>query len=180
MYVNQYATPKDYAIPSPYGPRVHNWKGGPLNEGSLYHGPNYTRPSYRMPWIMRPSLRGLGQVSSELLVGAFLINAAFVNPKAAGRIEAKMKALFDARDSEGMQALADKLEACIRKEAPRFIDFVENPPLPGSSAEPSDFISSKEVETIVACTESKGSNLGIILPLVAVGALVIWLFARKK
>ncbi len=49
-----YLTPKDYAIPNPFGPRVHNWKGGPLNEGSLFHGPIYTRPSYNLPWMKRP------------------------------------------------------------------------------------------------------------------------------
>ena len=56
--MNQYATPSDYSIPNPWGPRIHNWKGGVLNEGSLYHGPIYTRPSYNLPWMPRP-LNGL-------------------------------------------------------------------------------------------------------------------------
>ncbi len=51
---DQYATPANYGIPNPYGPRTHNWKGGPLNEGSLYHGPNYTRPVYTLPRVARP------------------------------------------------------------------------------------------------------------------------------
>jgi hypothetical protein len=55
-----YDPPPNYGIPNPLGPRVHNWKGGPLNEGSLYHGPVYTRPSYTLPWATRP-LFGLGQ-----------------------------------------------------------------------------------------------------------------------
>lgn len=55
-------------VPNPYGPRVHNWKGGELNEGSLYHGPNYTRPVFSFPWKRRPypfaapPLSGLGDV----------------------------------------------------------------------------------------------------------------------
>lgn len=56
----QYDPPSNYGIPNPLGPRVHNWKGGPLNEGSLYHGPLYTRPSYNLPWRRRP-LFGVGQ-----------------------------------------------------------------------------------------------------------------------
>jgi hypothetical protein len=60
----QYDPPENYGIPNPLGPRVHNWKGGPLNEGSLYHGPVYTRPSYTLPWATRP-LFGLGQESEE-------------------------------------------------------------------------------------------------------------------
>lgn len=55
----QYDPPADYGIENPLGPRTHNWKGGLLNEGSLYHGPVYTRPMYQMPWMQRP-LNGLG------------------------------------------------------------------------------------------------------------------------
>lgn len=51
---NQYDPPTNYGIPNPYGPRLHNWRGGPLNEGSLYHGPIYTRPMYELPWMRRP------------------------------------------------------------------------------------------------------------------------------
>ncbi len=56
---SHYDTPADYGIPNPLGPRLHNWKGGPLNEGSLYHGPNYTRPAYNLPQISNP-LFGVG------------------------------------------------------------------------------------------------------------------------
>lgn len=52
--MNQYDPPANYGIPNPYGPRTHNWKGGPLNEGSLFHGPVYTRPVYNLPRISRP------------------------------------------------------------------------------------------------------------------------------
>lgn len=61
---DQYATPIDFGIPNPYGPRTHNWKGGPLNEGSLYHGPVYTRPSYNLPRIKNP-LFGLGDETKQ-------------------------------------------------------------------------------------------------------------------
>lgn len=50
----QYDPPLHSGVPNPLGPRVHNWKGGPLNEGSLYHGPVYTRPMYDLPWQARP------------------------------------------------------------------------------------------------------------------------------
>ena len=59
-----YDPPANYGIPNPLGPRVHNWKGGPLNEGSLYHGPVYTRPAYTLPWAKRP-LFGVGQEESK-------------------------------------------------------------------------------------------------------------------
>ena len=52
--MNQYDPPSNYGIPNPYGPRTHNWKGGPYNEGSLFHGPVYTRPTYNLPRITRP------------------------------------------------------------------------------------------------------------------------------
>lgn len=41
-------------VPSPYGPRVHAWTGGPFNEGSRFHGPVYTRPQATFPWHERP------------------------------------------------------------------------------------------------------------------------------
>lgn len=67
MYVNgnQYTTPADDGVTNPWGPRIHNWRGGPLNEGSLYHGPLYDRVEARFPWMMRPSLRGLGFATGE-------------------------------------------------------------------------------------------------------------------
>lgn len=46
-----YDPPMNYGIPSPYGPRTHNWRGGPLNQGSLFHGPIYTRPVYNPTWV---------------------------------------------------------------------------------------------------------------------------------
>ena len=52
--MNQYDPPTNYGIPNPLGPRLHNWRGGPYNEGSLFHGPVYTRPSYNLPRIERP------------------------------------------------------------------------------------------------------------------------------
>lgn len=52
--MNQYDPPPNYGIPNPLGPRLHNWRGGRYNEGSLFHGPVYTRPSYNLPRITRP------------------------------------------------------------------------------------------------------------------------------
>lgn len=62
----QYDPPEDYSVPNPLGPRVHNWKGGRLNEGSLYHGPVYTRPSYNLNWTKRP-LFGVDQPQADML-----------------------------------------------------------------------------------------------------------------
>ena len=62
--MNQYDPPFDSGVPNPLGPRLHNWKGGPLNEGSLYHGPVYTRPDYRLPYSMRP-LRGTVEENTD-------------------------------------------------------------------------------------------------------------------
>lgn len=31
-------------VPNPLGPRVHAWTGGPLDEGTRYHGAIWTRP----------------------------------------------------------------------------------------------------------------------------------------
>lgn len=71
----QYDPPSNYGVPNPLGPRVHNWKGGPLNEGSLFHGPVYTRPTYNLPWAVRP-LFGVGQEApvedKASMVGAVL------------------------------------------------------------------------------------------------------------
>lgn len=41
-------------VPNPYRPRLHNWKGGPYNEGNLFHGPNYTEPQFGLPGIRQP------------------------------------------------------------------------------------------------------------------------------
>jgi hypothetical protein len=57
-----YRTPANFGIPNPLGPRTHNWKGGPMDEGSLFHGPIYTRPAYTLPRIQRP-LFGVGEDS---------------------------------------------------------------------------------------------------------------------
>jgi len=51
-------------VKSPYKPFQHNWKGGQLEEGSLFHGPNYTKVMFGYPRIQRPiqqaPLNGLG------------------------------------------------------------------------------------------------------------------------
>lgn len=65
--MGQYDPPRHFGIPNPLGPRTHNWKGGPLNEGSLFHGPLYTRPMYNLPWVARP-LNGLGQDDSSMQI----------------------------------------------------------------------------------------------------------------
>ncbi len=65
--MGQYDPPRHFGIPNPLGPRTHNWKGGPLNEGSLFHGPLYTRPMYNLPWVARP-LNGLGQDVNDMQI----------------------------------------------------------------------------------------------------------------
>lgn len=52
--------PKTYpqGVPNPYGPRVHAWHGGPLNEGTRFHGPVYGRPMATFPWHERPLWSG--------------------------------------------------------------------------------------------------------------------------
>jgi hypothetical protein len=78
---SQYAPPSNYGVPNPWGPREHNWSGGPLDEGSLYHGPIYTRPVYGLPRIQNPVFgtpQGLGLPADEIpsvltLVGGCLL-----------------------------------------------------------------------------------------------------------
>lgn len=67
---NPYDPPLNSGVPSPLGPRLHNWKGGSLNQGNLFHGPVYTRPDYLMPYKSRPldvpyksTYYGFGEVS---------------------------------------------------------------------------------------------------------------------
>lgn len=86
--MGQYDPPRHNGVINPLGPRTHNWKGGPLNEGSLYHGPVYTRPMYRLPWMPRP-LNGLGDTDLHVKTrnglfanqghggGVFNLNTAF-------------------------------------------------------------------------------------------------------
>jgi hypothetical protein len=79
---SQYAVPKDYGIPNPYGPRLHNWKGGAYDEGSQYHGPIYTRPVYSLPRITQPlfgveEAGGSGSGEPSLMNTALLGVAAF-------------------------------------------------------------------------------------------------------
>lgn len=73
MAFRQYDPPSNYGIPNPLGPRVHNWKGGLYNEGSLFHGPIYTRPGYKMPWVNNP-MNGLAddEVGKAKLVGGMI------------------------------------------------------------------------------------------------------------
>lgn len=42
-------------VPNPLGPRVHAWTGGPMDEGTRYHGAIWTRPqSEPMAWNPTP------------------------------------------------------------------------------------------------------------------------------
>lgn len=41
-------------VPSPYGPRVHAWNGGPWDQGTRFHGAIYDRPQATFPWHERP------------------------------------------------------------------------------------------------------------------------------
>lgn len=79
---SQYEPPVDFGVPNPLGPRLHNWKGGPLNEGSLFHGPLYTRPAYNLPRISRPlfGVEGEGEISlgKTLLLGGVCFVLAYV------------------------------------------------------------------------------------------------------
>lgn len=63
-------------VPNPYGVRVHAWKGGPLNEGTRYHGPVYTRPMFDQDrWAARP-LGGLGFAAEGPRLGGIIALAA--------------------------------------------------------------------------------------------------------
>jgi hypothetical protein len=33
-----------HGVPNPFGPRVHAWNGGPMDQGTRYHGSVWTRP----------------------------------------------------------------------------------------------------------------------------------------
>jgi len=65
VYYGSIYDPKTYpqGVPNPYGPRVHAWHGGPLNEGTRYHGPVYGRPMATFPWHERP-LWGFGDADA--------------------------------------------------------------------------------------------------------------------
>jgi len=172
MYRNQYAPPTDYAIPNPLGPRIHNWRGGTLNEGSLYHGPVYTRPDYRLPWIMRP-LRGLGV--DPLRDGKILIFSAavaLIYPDLEQRFTAEAARR---REKEGDEATQARLASCIDKQFTE-ADLPATPPL--TPEEAAQLFPRAKVESVLSCFE--GTKLGVVLPLVAGGALIIWLFTRKS
>lgn len=119
-----YQEPEDYGIPNPWGPRTHNWKGGPLNEGSLFHGPIYTRPDFRFPWVQRPSLQGLGNSLAPVVHtrnglfsnmgyggGVFNLNTAFGSvdtPSAIGQaIEDHERPDFDASPEDDFVMVDD-------------------------------------------------------------------------
>lgn len=73
-----YTPPPHDGVPNPLGPRLHNWAGGKYNEGSLFHGPVYVRPGYKLPRRRRP-LRGVGEY--EAAVPAEDANSAEVLPQ---------------------------------------------------------------------------------------------------
>ena len=63
-------------VPNPYRPGLHNWKGGRYNEGSLYHGPNYTEPMFGLPrqpipaWQYGPpGVAGLTETTNVSVMG---------------------------------------------------------------------------------------------------------------
>lgn len=163
MYVfrNQYAEPKGYGVPNPRGPRVHNWKGGPLNEGSLYHGPIYTRPAFLFPWMRRP-LNGTDDRTvfyASMYIGI-------------------LQTLYPDLHEEYLE-LAEKTSAsdeefelrvgqCAEAEFPTLLDE-------GMETQPPR----ERMQDVLSCIRSKESNLGMVLPLVAGGALLVWLFTRK-
>lgn len=84
--MGQYDPPRNFGVPNPLGPRTHNWKGGPLNEGSLFHGPVYTRPMYNLPWVPRP-MNGLGDTDpSEIGLQVKTRNGLFANEGYGGGV----------------------------------------------------------------------------------------------
>lgn len=192
MYVgmgdSQYAPPTDYAVPNPLVPFMHNWRGGPLNEGSLYHGPIYTRPSYRMPWMMRP-LRGTGQLDlpeefvQEFTIIAFSTAVAIAYPDLSDRFET---VIGERVQKDGEAAVQDRLFNCIETNFPvEEQPEVELPPIEGEPTPEQvnvlkQLFPRNKVEATLTCFEGpKLGNLAIVLPLVAGGALIFWLATRK-
>jgi hypothetical protein len=72
-------------VPNPYRDHLHNWRGGPLNEGSLYHGPNYYAPQFRNIWQPRP-LWGVGGGSDMYRQDVNTRNGVFTNRGFGGGI----------------------------------------------------------------------------------------------
>jgi len=160
---NQYSVPPDYSIPNPWGPRTHNWKGGPLDEGSLYHGPIYTRPAYRLPWIQQP-LQGLS-VPDEAIFVAFFTNAFFVNEPSASRIEAKFQEV-DINDDEALEASMQALVDCVRDVSPEF---------------PQKALTKAQVEEVESCFAGTKKTAFLILgAFVAVVAIVAMVGISKE
>ena len=172
MY-NQYQTPPDYSIPSPYGPRQHNWAGGSLDEGSQYHGPNYYRPSYRMPWKMRP-LNGsdLSQTATLVLFSSIIV---LVYPELQ---EEFSKLLQKKIKEDGQKEAKKKLAQCIDKHL--FVSSVEEVPSPDDDIEVlRQFAPRESVEKVLACFRG-GLNLAYVVPAVAAVGVLAWFVFKKK
>lgn len=72
---NQPSSSSEYSrgqdgVRNPYSVHLHNWRGGPLNEGNLSHGPNYNEPMATLPTLARP-LWGMGAVDVDTSNGVF-------------------------------------------------------------------------------------------------------------
>jgi hypothetical protein len=72
-------------VPNPYRNHLHNWRGGPLDEGNLYHGPNYYEPQFRSIWQPRP-LWGIGGGADMYRQDVRTRNGVFANQGYGGGI----------------------------------------------------------------------------------------------
>lgn len=169
---NLYQTPPDYSIPSPYGPRQHNWQGGYLDEGSQYHGPNYVRPSYRMPWIAQP-LNGAADIKipvpkefEDFAIVAWFSEKISEYPEVGGAFGAEMSRRHEAGESE--EKFIAALALCIREHA-----NVDAPEAPVSEA---------QAQRVSQCFKGEGGGikLGLILPIVALVGVVGFVLLKKK
>lgn len=94
---NQYPAPSQYGpgqqgVQNPYSVHLHNWRGGPLNEGNLAHGPNYNEPMFGLPSMARP-LWGVGSFEPGLGPAADTRNGVFSGQGYGGGIFAGMNGL---------------------------------------------------------------------------------------
>jgi hypothetical protein len=78
--------PTRMGVPNPYRTILHNWKGGPYNEGSLFHGPNYTEPMFGFPWKRTQSLQGTETANMDMGRIARTRNGSFSNKGYGGGI----------------------------------------------------------------------------------------------
>lgn len=188
MY-KQYQVPSHSGVPNPWGPRLHNWKGGELNEGSLYHGPVYTRPMFRLPWKRRP-LQGIGATAIPddedwVLLAIYGGVLRFAHPDLFEKMDARFDEAVEGTTDEEFTAYIDHISDCVRKHAPALAAEAEGISIEEVEADdeelpPGTFVlSRKEAEAVDKCMENRGADLGVLIPLAAAGVLLVWLYARR-